>query len=107
MAKGPRREVLAGLRGLRWSVPAKRIRCAGGRALSLGEEFQRLWLHQRASATQHAFGENRYIHGCGKAPGMSGNAAHDPGILIMDFTLRQTAAKAAVIHRGWNERFPF
>src|SRR5205823_13329080 len=55
MAKGADREVLAGLRRLRWSVPAQRIRCACGRTLTPGEKFHGLWLYQRTSTTQHAF----------------------------------------------------
>ena len=82
---------------MRRCVPPEGARGASGRRLTAGEELDSLWFQDRRTSSQHAFGEAGDVGGGGEKAGMSGDAIHDEGVLVVDLALYDAEAKDAVV----------
>ena len=95
VTEGARAEIFSGLRGGGWSVPAEGAGGAGRSGLAAGEECDRFGAENRASAVEHDVGETGEIFGGGEEAGVSGNAAEDVCVFVLDFALDEFLAEGA------------
>src|SRR5271165_5801985 len=100
VAEGARGEVEAGGRGMRGGVPSESAGSARRRILAAGEEGDGFGFQQVLAAAEKDFGEASDIRRRSEEAGVSGNAAHDVCVLIVDLALDDAMAKGTVVFGG-------
>jgi len=107
MPKGRSRKMSARRCRRRRSVPSQRPRRTGRSIDATREELHRFRLEEGRPAAQHARSEMRDIDCRSENAGVSGDASHHEGVLVIHFTLNDAPAKGAIVLRGRNLGLPF
>ena len=98
----------SGLRGRGGRVPTEGAGCAWRRGFAMGEEGDGFGAQDGASAVEHGVSEAGEVFGGGEKAGVSGDAAEDESVFVLDFALDDSLAKLAAsilarAGRGWRQ----
>src|SRR5262249_46433330 len=100
VAIGPWRKVFSGLRGRGRGVPAQGARSSCRKVLAPCKKFHSVGLEQRRPAVKQALGEGSDRFRRAETAGMTGHAAHDPGVFVVNLALDHAMAKPGVVLGG-------